>query len=196
LSRIFSSIFYFFHQLWEKHWYNTLMKKPNCAIAYFSRSGNTRSSAGILAERLSVSAVYPITEVRERRGLSGFIMNGFSALRGKAVNIKTTFPETAGEIDQLILMTPVWAGHVTPAINGFLERTDLTGTQVILITVQSDPEFKGIEKAVRLVEKRIINQKGVLKQSAAMHGSAPGKKADRDHLTAEIDRICPLLNLE
>ncbi len=172
------------------------MKTPNRAIAYFSRSGNTRSSAGMLAEMLSIAAVYPITEVRERRGIRGFIMNGFDAMRSKAVDIKTTFPETAGDIDQLILMTPVWAGHVTPAINGFLEKTDLSGTRVILITVQSDPEFKGIKKAVSQVEKRIIKQNGVLRQSAAMHGSAPGKKADRDHLAAEIARICPLLELE
>ena len=167
------------------------MKK---CIVYFSKDGNTEFAAKLLASEVGGELV-KLSEKTTREGVVGFLKSGFQAV-SKASSELTGEPWNQIEgCDFIFLMTPIWAGNGTPAINAFLDKADFKGKSVSIITLQSDVSHKGIEKVQDYLMKRVESKGGTTIACFALTGSTPGKFAGEDHLKNEIKRVLMSSNL-
>lgn len=93
---------------------------PRALVAYYSRSGNTRRVAEVIAAELGAD-LEPITDRTERNGLLGYLRAARDAIsgRGTAIGEPVHSPAT---YDLVVVGTPVWASAVTPAIRSYLAR--------------------------------------------------------------------------
>ncbi|WP_448523673.1 flavodoxin family protein [Pseudothermotoga sp.] len=98
-------------------------------IVYFTRTGNCERIAKKLAEMTAYPAVRMIDNVNWS-GFFGFIKAGFYALTGRRTKITV---EGKLEADRIVLITPIWAGSITPAAKSFLDHFD--PSKVLLVTV-------------------------------------------------------------
>lgn len=87
-------------------------------VIYFTRTGNSRRVAEKIADKLSTEAV-EVTDNKNWRGIIGFIKGGMYAVKNKAVEIK--IPKNPDEAEEIILVSPIWAGKLVPAITTFLK---------------------------------------------------------------------------
>lgn len=88
-------------------------------VVYFSRSGNTRHVAEMLAKELSAD-LDEIREAGERRGILGFLRSGYEAVKGIAPAIFES-ARKPGDYARVLVGTPVWAGHVASPVRAYLE---------------------------------------------------------------------------
>lgn len=157
-------------------------------IVYYSRSGNTRFVARELARKKEAELV-PLEEEKVRRGLGGFLRSGFQAKARKS-SVLTGAPwEKTKECGKLYLLTPIWAGNGTPAVNAFLDHADLTGKEVVIVTLQADPATGGSGAVHDWLADRVRECGGSVKEAVALHSAGPGKFAGEDKLRAEASKI-------
>lgn len=157
-------------------------------IVYFSKDGNTEYTAKLLASEVGGELI-KLTEKTTREGIVGFLKSGFQAV-SKSSSELTGDPWSMIEgFDFIFLMTPIWAGNGTPAINAFLDKANLEGKSISIITLQSDVSHKGIEKVHDYLMKRVASKGGITTESFALTGSTPGKFAGEDHLKNEFKRV-------
>ena len=57
-------------------------------------------------------------------------------------------------------MTPIWASNGTPAFNAFMEKMDLSGKRIHVVTLQADPGKKGSAGVHEYFKTRIENAGG------------------------------------
>jgi multimeric flavodoxin WrbA len=93
-------------------------------IVYYSRTGNTRTAAQLLAEKLrKQQATVDLIEI-EALKRPGFFTAGRAAMKEKELPIKNTNVDL-GKYETLIVGSPTWAGSSSPFIKTFflLRRT-------------------------------------------------------------------------
>ncbi|NQT58573.1 MAG: hypothetical protein HQ557_06280 [Bacteroidetes bacterium] len=164
------------------------MKTESTGIIYFSKNGNTKKGAELLADQLKISQVFPLIEKKKRTGIIGFIINGYNASKKASTKIDTSFLENLKDITYIFLMTPIWASSSTPAVNSFLDSVDLSGKEVTIITFQADPEVGSSGKAFMYLQSRIEKKGGKIDKTIALHGASPGKFAGDDHIVTQINK--------
>lgn len=89
--------------------------------------------------------------------------------------------------DCLYAGSPVWASHTVPAVNTFVSALKAQGKQVVLFTVQADPnpaEARGAQKLAARLEKRGTSATHTI----ALHGAPPGETAAMAYLTQQLDK--------
>ena len=87
-------------------------------VIYYSYSGHTKA----IAEKIAIDETADIAEIKdiERPGkLKAYSVGCFAAIKGKAWPIAPLAIDLA-LYDHLILLSPIWAGNVPPAVNAFL----------------------------------------------------------------------------
>ena len=87
-------------------------------VVFYSRSGYSRKIAEQLATGLGCECL-EITDGRDWRGMVGLIRAGYYSSTGKDVTI--TVHGSILPDDDVIAVSPVWAGKVMPAIRMFLK---------------------------------------------------------------------------
>lgn len=89
------------------------------AILYYSFNGSTRAEA---AKRAASSGadVFEVLESKKRGTLSAYFVGCPQALSRKASSIRPLAIDWSA-YEEVTLMSPVWAGHPTPAFNAALE---------------------------------------------------------------------------
>lgn len=88
-------------------------------VAYYSRTGNTRRVAEVIA-RACHAEIEEIEDVRPRRGLFGWIRCLRESIGKRPAAIVTpTFDPT--KFDLVILGTPVWASSMSSPLRRYLE---------------------------------------------------------------------------
>lgn len=95
---------------------------PNVCIAYYSRTGTTRSIAETVAERFSEATVNRIRPAEERRYADWLLR---SAVPGSSVPIEPIQTDLR-EYDAVFLGTPKWTLSCPP-FTEFLRRASLEG---------------------------------------------------------------------
>lgn len=93
---------------------------PRALVAYYSRSGNTRRVAEVIAAELGAE-LEPITDRTDRHGLLGYLRAARDAIRGCGTPIGDPVHNPAA-YDLVVVGTPVWASAVSPAIRTYLAR--------------------------------------------------------------------------
>lgn len=153
------------------------------AVVYFSRNGSTRLAAEILAGRIGAKLV----ELKELKGRRSFIIAGFRAVTEKHSRLSGNPWLEAADCDTLILAAPVWAGRPNPAMNGFLDRAELSGKTVYLLTMQADPKQSRSAEVIEHYTGRVRDTGGKVAGSLALTGASPGKTAKKEDLQASLD---------
>jgi flavodoxin len=101
----------------------------NYKVVYFTRTGTSKRVAEKIANKLSCETIQ-ITDNMNWKGILGFIKGGYYASKNKSVDIKIHGNLDAA--DKLIVVTPVWAGGVVPAIKVFLQTTTLDKIHLVV----------------------------------------------------------------
>ena len=123
----------------------------------------------------------------------GFMRSGFQASRKRSSKLTGDPWGTSKGYSHLILMTPIWAGNGTPAMQAFLDAAELADKSVEIITVQADPKFGGIEKTHDYLKALAERKGGRVLTCVAVNGASPGKYGGDEHVQREAERIIPLL---
>lgn len=88
----------------------------NYKVVYFTRTGTNKRIAQSISSKLSCEAIQ-ITDSMNWKGVLGFLKGGYYASKNKSVDIKIN--GSLDYADELIVVTPLWAGGVAPAIKTF-----------------------------------------------------------------------------
>ena len=89
-------------------------------IVYYSRTGSTQKVCQELGKRLGCD-LEEVVDQKNRKGIFGFVLGGFDALRNAHTKISTSGKDVEG-YDLVILASPVWAGNVAPALRTYIEE--------------------------------------------------------------------------
>ncbi|ERI92414.1 hypothetical protein HMPREF1982_02396 [Clostridiales bacterium oral taxon 876 str. F0540] len=91
----------------------------NYKVVYFSRTGTSKRVANKIADKLSCETV-EINDYMNWKGLIGFIKGGYYASRNKEIEISLS--GSVENSDEIVLVTPLWAGGPAPAVMSFLKK--------------------------------------------------------------------------
>lgn len=154
------------------------------AVVYFSRDNNTKAGAEFLAASLEGTLVSLVEEKR-----SSFMGGAWKALRGKPVKLKGEPWQEVQAVENIYLMTPIWANNGAPAINEFLLKTDFSGKKVTIITFQADASFKGSELAHQTIAALIEKKGGMVLACHACHGARPSAFAGKEYIERQVAQV-------
>lgn len=99
------------------------------SIMYYTRSNVTKRVAEKLAEKLDAS-LFTIEDDKNWSGVFGYLKAGYYASTNKSVKI--TYDPSALEADEIILLSPLWAGGPSSAVRTLLkEQPSLTPIMVL-----------------------------------------------------------------
>lgn len=104
-------------------------------IVYFSRTGKTRQAATKLASAMD-APMYELKDDLNWNGFIGWFKGGYYASKDKMVNI--TFDQDCLDCEQLIVLSPLWAGGTAPAIRAFLRQQNHDNVTVVITNNGSD----------------------------------------------------------
>jgi hypothetical protein len=91
-------------------------------VVYFSSSGNTARVARDIAKRAGADLESLRDFDRETPlGFMGYVKAALDAIRGRPAKIASVACDPRNYA-LVIVGTPVWAGHMTPAVRAYLER--------------------------------------------------------------------------
>jgi menaquinone-dependent protoporphyrinogen IX oxidase len=135
------------------------MASMKILIAFYSRTGNVRRVAQVIAEALASANVEASVDVEEiidkkdRSGALGAVGGGRDATLRRATEIEEPKHDPAA-YDLVIVGTPVWAWTMTPAVRAYLERQRerLPAVAFFSIAASTGAE-KTVAAMVRLVGK-------------------------------------------
>lgn len=120
-------------------------------IIYYSLSGNCRFAAEGAAALLGAETMELVPEkAYPEKGFAKFFHGGKSAVFGEAPALRPySFP---AETEQVLLVTPIWAGRIAPPLRSFLlrERETLRGKRVAALFCCSGG---GTEKAAAQIRE-------------------------------------------
>lgn len=131
----------------------------NYKVVYFTRTGNSRRVAEKIAKALSTEAI-EITDNMNWQGVFGFIKGGFYASKNREVVIQV--PENINGAEELIVVTPLWANKVTPAIHTFLKAQSLEKIHLVVTSGGSVLVDRSGYKSISDIVKRNNNEEEVI----------------------------------
>lgn len=152
------------------------------AVIYFSRDGSTKLAAHIIAEKLGAKCI----ELEEKKKSRNFLLSGFRAAAKKHASLAGDPWGQIQDCSQVVLGSPIWASNGNPAMNGFLDKADLTGKKVYLFTLQADPDTASAATVLAHFTQRVAEAGGTVAGSFALHGASPGKCADKAQLEQDL----------
>lgn len=127
----------------------------NYKVVYFTRSGTSKRVAEKIAKKLSCETIQ-ISDDKNWKGIIGFIKGGYYASKNKDVDIKTS--KEIETFDELIVVSPLWAGGVAPAIKVFLKSTAIDKVNLVITSSGSIINDRSGYKSVRDIVKNRNNE--------------------------------------
>ena len=113
-------------------------------IVYYSRTGNTRAAAQILAEKIKKQNIAVDLIEIEAMKRPGFFTAGRAAMKQKELPIKNPNVDL-GKYDTLVVGSPVWGGCCAPFIKTFFSSAkNINGKKnAMFITGGGTPDPQG-----------------------------------------------------
>lgn len=119
-------------------------------VVYFSRTSVSKRVAEKIASKLSCEVV-EVTDNMKWNGILGFIKGGYYASKKKDVAININ--RKVDDIDELIVVTPLWAGGVVPAIRVFLKTLQLNKIHLVVTSngsiIKDSSGYKSVSSIVK-----------------------------------------------
>ena len=116
-------------------------------VVYFSRTGNTRRVAELLA-RSAAWDLEAIREPRSRDGIVGYLRSAWEASAGRTVPIEKLEHDLA-RYDLVVVATPVWFASVSSPVRAFFDRYRQALHEVAFVVTCGG---RGAERAARQME--------------------------------------------
>ncbi len=101
----------------------------NYKVVYFTRNGHSKHIAESIASQLNCPII-EITDNMNWKGIWGFLRAGRATLKNKPIEIKLS--QTLAPEDNLIVVSPVWAGGVAQPARIFLNSKPAESISLIL----------------------------------------------------------------
>ncbi|MHC1746855.1 MAG: flavodoxin family protein [Cellulosilyticaceae bacterium] len=119
-------------------------------VVCFSRTGNSERVAKKIAKLLS-TRVIKISDGMDWTGKWGYVRAGYAAVTNKNVAIQVHGKIEAS--DEIILVSPLWAGKLTPAARDFLKKVPAEKVHLIVTSeassLKSNQEFKSVNNIIK-----------------------------------------------
>lgn len=106
-------------------------------IVFYSRGSKTRTVSTELKKYID-GDVEELIDLRNRKGLLGYIFAGRDALKKKNTEIKTTKFNPA-DYDRVIIGTPVWASTMTSAVRTYIGENKGKFKSVAFVVTSGGP---------------------------------------------------------
>jgi len=135
----------------------------NYKVVYFTRTGTSKRVAEKIAAKFSLNAIQ-ITDNVNWKGIFGFLKAGYYASTNKKVDIK--IHDNIDDADEIIVVTPLWAGRITPAINTFLKTKNLEKIHLIVTSDGSKIKNRSGFKSVSDIVKNESNEEVIINNFA------------------------------
>ncbi len=153
-------------------------------MVYYSNMGTTAKIAAAVIKATCATG-WELIDTKKRTSIPA---RALVAMLGMSTKLKDPNYSVEG-FDAVVLMTPIWAGNPTPAMNTFLKKVDLKGKRVIIGLVgAADENPKAAEKMKQKVEGKggkiidVVYLKGIsLKES--------GESLTEEHVARESEKI-------
>lgn len=131
----------------------------NYKVVYFSRTGTSEKVAKKIGEKLN-SEVIEITDDMNWKGPLGFVKGGMYATQNKPVNI--TVHGNLDNADEVIVVSPIWAGHVVPAITAFQKSRDLKTIHLVTTSKGSTIEMVSDYQSAHAIVEKEKNEEAII----------------------------------
>ena len=149
-------------------------------IVFFSKDGNTRTSAKFLAEKTGAD----IVELKEKR--KGGM---FKAMMKKPSKLLDNPENTIVNSDVVYIMTPIWASNGTPAVNAFCAAADFSGKTVNIVHLSQIPEHRDSELVHEHIASLVRAKGGTIGKCTALCGGGIKQPVDEAAIKAQTDMI-------
>jgi len=128
-------------------------------VAYYSLSGNTARVAHDIAARVGAD-IESIHDPGHGVGFFGYLKDSLDAVRGVPAKIGPLAKNPA-DYALTIVGTPIWAGHLTPAVRSYLQQTrGRLGKVACFVTSGSTGVAKIVPSIELLADTRLIASVG------------------------------------
>lgn len=127
----------------------------NYKVVYFTRSGNSKRIAEKIAGKLSCDIIQ-ITDNMNWIGVFGFLKGGYYSSKNKDVEIKTS--KNIEAYDELVVVSPLWAGGVVPAVKVFLKTVPQDKVNLVITSSGSNIKNRSGYKSVSDIVKSRNNE--------------------------------------
>lgn len=99
-------------------------------VVFYSLQGNTR----FIAEEIKKSTGADLLELKlkkdiKTKGFMKYLIGGNQAITNKKPELKP-YEVDLGDYETIIIGTPIWAGHFSPAINTFLSENTIKDKKI------------------------------------------------------------------
>ena len=105
-------------------------------VVYYSRTGTTKAIGNSIANEINADTD-EIIDLKARIGRINYMRAARDAKGYKITNIRTE--KDPSNYDLIVIGTPIWWGHIPPAIRTYLQNNELNGKKIALfITSQAE----------------------------------------------------------
>jgi flavodoxin len=119
-------------------------------VIYYSRTGNTKYVAEMLAKELAAD-LEELTDKQDRKGIIGWLRAGRDATKGRSTDI-SDLTKDLKQYQTILIGQPVWAWTMVPAIRALLTKHDLATKNVALFcTMGGNGHEKCFEETVKFM---------------------------------------------
>ena len=111
-----------------------------CLVVYYSRTGNNRTIAKTIAEKLSAD-IDEIIDKKNRQGKLNWLLAGRDSRARKLTEIE--YQKDPQNYNTIIIGAPIWAWNPIPPLRTYLQQVNLKGKRVaFFICSKSDAYIK------------------------------------------------------
>lgn len=129
-------------------------------VVYYSRSGNTREVAQIIAQEIPCD-IEEIHDTQNRSGILGWIKSGYQVNRGKLTTLKP-MEKDPSEYELVIIGTPIWAGYPSVPVKTYLiENKDKIKNVAFFATYTSSGFSKAVKNMREILGKDPVQTLGI-----------------------------------
>jgi flavodoxin len=144
-------------------------------VAYYSKDGNCKALAKALSEKFGCELFELQEESPRKNNILGFMRCGMDAFFNKRSKLTIDVKEKFFPYDEIVLVSPVWASNIVPAINTVLYGVDLSGKKVTLFACQADTELSALKKIKTKFKSILQKSGGIYAKCYCVQGAPPGK---------------------
>ena len=130
-------------------------------VVYFTRSGNSKR----VAEKISSKLRTDLVEIKDHmrwNGFIGYMKAGFYSTMDKKVQI--TLSEPLKDYDELIVVSPLWAGGLASATRSFLSTLPRGKVHLVVTSIGSMIKDRSGYKSVTDIIERSQSEDAVIEK--------------------------------
>lgn len=142
-------------------------------VVFYSRTGTTEKIAEWFRGKDKVT-VEEIVDKKKRKGIFRFILSGRDAIVGARTEIVPPEQDPSG-FDQIVIVSPTWAGNMPPAIRTWLDLARVEEKRVGIIGIAGgQPPQKLFDDIEEMTQVR-TQQQLAMKEDLVLNGEYKGK---------------------